>query len=274
MAYHYYRPIACILPPYMLEAIVQNGTPQQRHIALRTLKSDHTFRTVRQTHHQMKGSAPTLHPAQPGEPQRTIYTANNTTKLPGDIVRNEGSPETRDAAANEAYAGLGYTYQFYWDIYRRNSIDNKGLPLKSVVHYEKNYDNAFWDGTYMVFGDGDGDLFNRFTLAIDVIGHELTHGVTGDEVGLWYIYQPGALNESVSDVFGSMIKQHALKQSADEADWLIGAGLFTSKVQGVAFRSMKAPGTTAQTPAAAVFPRSRVRRGKTRRAISSSARSR
>lgn len=248
MAYHYYRPIACIIPPYMLEAIVQNGTPHQRTIALRTLQSDHTFRTVRLTHHHMKSSAPALQPAQPGQPQRTVYTAHNTTKLPGDTLLNEGSSEIRDAAANEAYAGLGYTYQFYWDIYRRNSIDSKGLPLKAVVHYDKNYNNAFWDGTYMVFGDGDGDLFNRFTLAVDVIGHELTHGVTGDEVGLWYIYQPGALNESVSDVFGSMVKQYTLKQKVDEADWLIGAGLFTAKVNGVAFRSMKAPGTAYDDP--------------------------
>ena len=78
----------------------------------------------------------------------------------------------------------------------------------------------------MVFGDGDGDLFNRFTASLDVIAHELTHGVTGDEAGLVYLGQAGALNESVSDVFGCLVKQYAQKETVGEADWLIGADLY------------------------------------------------
>jgi Zn-dependent metalloprotease len=118
------------------------------------------------------------------------------------------------------------------------------------VHYDQDYDNAFWDGTQMIFGDGDGQYFNRFTISVDVIGHELTHGVTGSQVNLEYQDQSGALNESISDCFGSMVKQYAQdpKQTAEEADWLIGAGLFTSQVQGVALRSMKAPGTAFDDP--------------------------
>jgi Zn-dependent metalloprotease len=122
------------------------------------------------------------------------------------------------------------------------------------VHYGLDYDNAFWDGTQMVFGDGDGDLFNRFTIAIDVIGHELTHGVTEVEAALVYQGQSGALNESVSDVFGSLVKQHALGQTAAEADWLIGVGLFTAQVQGVALRSMRAPGTAYDDPVLGADP--------------------
>ncbi len=97
----------------------------------------------------------------------------------------------------------------------------------------------------MVFGDGDGTYFNRFTASVDVIGHELTHGVTGHQANLVYHDQPGALNESISDVFGSLVKQyaHSPQQTAAQADWLIGAGLFTKAVNGVALRSMKAPGT-------------------------------
>jgi Zn-dependent metalloprotease len=96
----------------------------------------------------------------------------------------------------------------------------------------------------MVFGDGDGQLFNRFTISTDVIGHELTHGVTEHEAQLIYAFQSGALNESMSDVFGSIVKQFMLgKQSAGDADWLIGQGLLTSNVNGVALRSMKEPGT-------------------------------
>jgi Zn-dependent metalloprotease len=116
------------------------------------------------------------------------------------------------------------------------------------VHYGRKYDNAFWNGQQMVFGDGDGELFNRFTRSLDVIAHELTHGVTGDEVNLVYIGESGALNESVSDVFGSLVKQYAAKQTAAKADWLIGAGLLGPQVQGVALRSMKAPGTAFDDP--------------------------
>jgi Zn-dependent metalloprotease len=149
---------------------------------------------------------------------------------------------------NEAYDGLGATFDLFWESYQRNSIDDEGLPLNATVHFGQGYDNAFWDGQRMVFGDGDGDLFNRFTIAIDVIGHELTHGVTQDEAQLVYFSQPGALNESVSDVFGSLVKQRSLNQTVDQADWLIGAGLFTANVNGVALRSMKAPGTAYDDP--------------------------
>ncbi|CAM5676724.1 hypothetical protein SFUMM280S_07534 [Streptomyces fumanus] len=95
----------------------------------------------------------------------------------------------------------------------------------------------------MVFGDGDGEIFLDFTIPVDVIGHELVHGVTQYTANLTYFGQPGALNESVSDVFGSLIKQYTLGQSADQADWLIGAGLLAPRVTGVALRSLKAPGT-------------------------------
>ena len=118
----------------------------------------------------------------------------------------------------------------------------------ATVHYGKKYDNAFWDGAQMVFGDGDGKLFNRFTISVDIVGHELSHGVTEDEAQLAYFNQAGALNESVSDVFGSLIKQYALKQTADQADWLIGAGLLTDQVNGKALRSMAAPGTAYDDP--------------------------
>jgi Zn-dependent metalloprotease len=106
----------------------------------------------------------------------------------------------------------------------------------------------------MVYGDGDEDmpvaqrLFNRFTIAVDVIGHELTHGVTQNEANLVYWDQSGALNESLSDVFGVMVKQYQLKQAAADADWLIGVGLLTSNVNGAALRSMKAPGTAYDDP--------------------------
>ena len=240
-----FRPIRptvrCIVPPYLLESIARNGSPAQRDRASRSLVLDVVHRTSRLT------------PARPAaaaadSPQRTVSTADDAETLPGRTVRAEGASATGDAAVDEAYDGLGSTYDFYLRAYDRRSLDDKGLPLPATVHYGSDYDNAFWNGERMVFGDGDGELFNRFTIAVDVIGHELTHGVTENTAALTYANQPGALNESVSDVFGSLVKQHQLGQDAGDADWLIGTGLLTDAVHGVALRSMKAPGTAYDDP--------------------------
>jgi Zn-dependent metalloprotease len=109
-------------------------------------------------------------------------------------------------------------------------------------------DNAFWDGTQMVYGDGDGEIFDRFTVSVDVIGHEMTHGVTQHTANLEYQDQSGALNESISDVFGSLVKQWTLQQTAQDADWLIGQGLLMPGINGQALRSMKEPGTAFDDP--------------------------
>ncbi|QPZ37167.1 M4 family metallopeptidase [Paramicrobacterium chengjingii] len=174
---------------------------------------------------------------------REIADAGGTDVLPGSRVRSEGEPESDDQAVNEAYDGLGHTYSLFDEVFGRSSIDGRGMPLRATVHYGKDYDNAFWNGTRMVFGDGDGEVFNRFTVSLSIIGHELTHGVTELTAALRYSGQSGALNESLSDVFGSLVEQYAKSQTVDEASWLIGEGLFTDAVNGEALRSLKAPGT-------------------------------
>ena len=237
--------IECILPPYMADAIAKNGTPAQREVAQKTALASAAFRGQRSLLMQYPAFAAS---ATAVGKNRIVYTADNTSTLPGRQVRVEGGPPTGDLATDEAYDGAGATYDLYYDVYSRNSIDGNGLRIDSTVHYQTNYDNAFWNGQQMVYGDGDRQLFNRFTIAIDVMGHELTHGVTEHEAQLAYLFQPGALNESISDVFGSLVKQHTLGQTADKADWLIGAGLLSSKVHGVALRSMKAPGTAYDDP--------------------------
>ncbi|CEJ49478.1 Extracellular metalloprotease [Xanthomonas citri pv. bilvae] len=181
--------------------------------------------------------------------QRRIYDAQQGTTLPGTLARDEGAPATQDVAVTEAYDYLGATHDFFQTVYGRDSIDAAGMPLIGTVHYERGYDNAFWNGEQMVFGDGDGEVFNRFTIAIDVVGHELTHGVTERTANLIYQGQSGALNESISDVFGVLIKQYTLGQSADQADWIIGAGLLMPGIQGVGLRSMQAPGSAYDDPA-------------------------
>ncbi len=238
-----------IVPPDLLRRIALHGDATQREAALDTLGADASLRMQRATHELLDtGARKALLVAGTDGKLRTIYDARHAELLPGRTVRTEGSAAVKDRAVNEAYDGLGATYDFFAKVYDRNSIDDAGLRLDATVHFGRRYDNAFWNGTEMVFGDGDGDLFNRFTASLDVIGHELAHGVTGDEAHLVYVGQAGALNESISDVFGSLVKQYALGQSAAEADWLIGAGLFTKKVKGVALRSMKAPGTAFDDP--------------------------
>ncbi|MFE5805770.1 M4 family metallopeptidase [Streptomyces sp. NPDC056491] len=147
-----------------------------------------------------------------------------------------------DEPVNRAFDGLGLTRDFYREVFRRDSIDGRGMRLDGYVHFGRKYNNAFWDGRQMVFGDGDGKLFGNLTGSLDVIAHELTHGVTEHTSGFEYHNQSGALNESASDVFGSLVKQWSLKQSADEADWLIGADVWTPGIDADALRSMKAPG--------------------------------
>jgi Zn-dependent metalloprotease len=239
--------IFCILPPHILRNIAEKGSASQRAAAAATLGTDMTFRTMRvDTAGQRPPGAPVLGGEQ--ERQRAIYDARGRQDLPGALVRSEGDGPTGDVAVNEAYDGLGATFNFFMEQFNRNSINDEGMPLNATVHFGQDYDNAFWNGEWMVFGDGDGKLFNRFTIAVDVIGHELAHGITQDEAGLRYTLQPGALNESISDVFGSLIKQHQLQQTAADADWLIGAGLFTAQVSGQALRSMRAPGTAYDDP--------------------------
>ena len=245
--------IFCIIPPHVFDSIARKGSDEHRAWALDTLHRDHSLRTARLQNTligvpSVRAANPLRFSAAPalGQVSRTIFDmkgSESDADLPGAIVREEGGNATNDPAADEAYDGLGATYALYWDIYKRNSIDDAGLPLHGIVHYSQNYDNAFWDGQEMIFGDGDGELFNRFTISIDVIGHELTHGVTQHTANLQYLGQSGALNESMSDVLGSLVKQYKKGQSAAEADWLIGEGLLAEGVQGKALRSMAEPGT-------------------------------
>jgi Zn-dependent metalloprotease len=244
-----------IVPPYLLERLAQLEDPRFEQVAIAaraSQKLDHLHRGSRTTPGlsaaatakaaRQRSAAPS--PKSPLEgPHRTIFDAENTEQLPGKRVRGEGEPAGSDRSATEAYDGLGSTHELYRKAYGRASIDNHNLPLLATVHYGKDYDNAFWNGDRMVFGDGDGTIFRGFTSSLSVIGHELTHGVTQYTAGLDYEGQSGALNESVSDVFGALVEQYARQQDAAAASWLIGAGLFTDRVQGVALRSMKAPGT-------------------------------
>jgi Zn-dependent metalloprotease len=175
-------------------------------------------------------------------PKREVYDGVFRSTLPGVLVRSEGQDATGDVAVDDAYDGGGAVFNLYLDNYGRDSLDGNGAKIVQTVHHRSKYNNAFWNGKQMAYGDGDGELFRKFT-ELSVIGHELSHGVVQYSGGLVYRDQSGALNESFADVFGSLTMQYMLGQSACEASWLVGEGILGPNIKGVALRSMKAPGT-------------------------------
>ncbi len=240
-----------ILPPFVLARLVLEGPPDVRAGALRTLQISAAIQARRALVASLirAGVSPgEIGAAEPGPPETiTVYdlAGGGDADLPGTRARGTGDPPASDPAVNGAYDGADATYRLYRETYDRNSIDGIGMEMVSSVHYGHDYDNAFWNGTQMVYGDGSGQVFRvgALTASLDVIGHELTHGVTQYTAALEYRGQPGALNESWSDVFGSLVRQRHLDQTADRADWLIGPGTLGTALHGVALRSMKAPGT-------------------------------
>lgn len=234
--------INCITPPHILKHLLENPDQRIREAALRTLIVTSRLRGERAVR-SLLGSAS----ATSTRGRRTVFDCKNGTNLEtARIARTEDGPASADGSVNRAFDGVGQTRDFYKDVFDRDSLNGRGMRLNSYVHYGPGFGNAFWDGSHMVFGDGDGELFTDFTKSIDVIAHELTHGVTEFTAALRYFQQSGALNESMSDVFGSLVKQWVGKQTAADADWLIGAEVFTPAIDADALRSMKAPGTAFQ----------------------------
>jgi hypothetical protein len=235
------------VPPYLLEQIARADAAAAARMTA-TLTVDAQLRDRRPavprphpTIAPTTGSAATV-------PDWTVHTAAGTTTLPGKEVRGVGDPATGDPAADEAADGIVGALRLYAEAFDRSSYDGAGAPVSLTVHYGRDYVNAFWDGTQLVFGDGDGEIFDRFTKPVDVLGHELTHAVTEHSAGLRYRGQSGALNESVSDVFGTCLKQWLLGQTVEAADWLIGAGLFLPGINARGLRDMANPGTAYDDP--------------------------
>jgi Zn-dependent metalloprotease len=240
-----------IAPPHLLAHLAESDDADRRQAAIRTLAASASIRSQRslvaKVMRQLDVDVGALaFIAPPKGERRTVYDVEHDGRgaLPGRKVRGEGDPASGDEAVNEAYEGADRVYDFYSEVFDRDSIDDKGMELVSSVHYGVGFDNAFWNGAQMVYGDGSGQLFveGGLTRALDVIGHEMTHGITQHTAGLEYGGQPGALNESVSDVFGSLVKQYSRGQSAEDADWLIGEGSLVPRL-GRALRSMKEPGS-------------------------------
>jgi bacillolysin len=167
------------------------------------------------------------------------YNMNNSSSeysLPGTLVTDTDTNfnSTIQGAAVDAHYNIGVVYDYYKNTFNRNSYDNAGAAIKSSVHFGSNYNNAYWNGTQMVYGDGDGVTFKALSAALDVVGHEFTHAITERSANLEYRSQSGALNESMSDIFGYLIE-------GDVADWQMGEDCYTPNKAGDALRDLRTP---------------------------------
>jgi len=160
----------------------------------------------------------------------TLYTD-------ADNAWGNGTNANRQSAAVDAAYGQARTWDYFKNAYGRNGIWNTGQGSPSRVHYGNGYVNAFWDGKQMTYGDGDGRSFGPL-VSLDVAGHEMSHGVTENSANLTYSGESGGLNESTSDIFGSMVEFSA-NNASDPGDYLIGEEF--DLVNGAGFRRMDNP---------------------------------
>jgi len=257
---------ACFaVPAKLLRKLADKAPATDRPVLHGHIETATRLRTQRSALGALGASAaPThQHPSHPNY-RRSIFDLASGTELPGKPLRDEGDGPVSDAAANHAYDNTGITLDFYLQVLGRRSIDNRGMRVESSIHFGKNFGNAMWTGERMVYGDGDQNV-SGFPAALDIIAHELTHGVTQNMIkgGLGVVPvapkdrefkeqthdlrgQAGALNESFSDVVGSMVKQWHAGQDVTKANWLLGEHLLAAH-HGRAIRSLKDPGNRALT---------------------------
>ncbi|MER2536061.1 MAG: M4 family metallopeptidase [Rhizobiaceae bacterium] len=230
-----FNSFSCFVSPDVVDELLKSADPAIRDAALETTKLSAEARTMR----FMTQMMPQLSaiPSPSNSKYRLVYDmreVGNMLALPGTLVREEGGSESTDAAVNEAYEFAGVTYDCYKEVFGRNSLDDNGMQLISSVHFGRRFQNGFWNGFQMAYGDGDGQIFLRFTKSLDVVAHELTHGVITHSSNLVYQDEPGALNESFADVMSAIVVQWDRKQSVDEADWLMGNELMGPALGGTA----------------------------------------
>ncbi|MEQ1571520.1 MAG: M4 family metallopeptidase, partial [Myxococcota bacterium] len=170
---------------------------------------------------------------------RNTYSANNGTSLPGTLKRSEGSGDIGDLPVDSAHNYAGVTYDYYSIIQGRDSYNGSGATMTSTAHYSTAYDNAYWSGTQMVYGDG-GTYFKPLSQALDVVGHELTHAVTEYSANLVYSGESGGLNEATSDILGATIESYSRGWVVDSKTWLIGEDIAKPAI-GAALRYMDNP---------------------------------
>jgi len=181
---------------------------------------------------------PTIHEAL----NRKLHDGGTKDILPGPAARTEGQAPHPDAVVNTNYDHLGTVYNCYKELFGRDSFDNAGAVLISTVHHKVNYVNAFWNGTQMVYGDGNGVDASNLANSLDVTAHELTHAVTDKESDLIYSGESGGLNESMSDIFGAVCEWYGDgKGDVSPRHWLVGDDVWTPSIPNDALRYMNSP---------------------------------
>jgi Zn-dependent metalloprotease len=244
----HFNPLHCIIPPYMVDKLMESGNQKIADLAInsnfRTFRLQNDRRYFQKATPQMKLvlGARTVLPVS-NVMQMKVFDCRHKTNPAGAklLWDSKTNKKISSLAANNVIRGGKASWDFYFQLFGRNSIDNNGLLISQYIHFDRGYENAFWDGRRMIYGDGDGIIFSSFTSDIDIIAHELTHGVMENEANLEYENQAGALNESFSDVFGIMIKQKYLNQDVKKSNWLIGEKVM--KGANHALRSICQPGT-------------------------------
>jgi Zn-dependent metalloprotease len=247
-----FRCVCCALPRRVIEHVAAHSGGD--HAARLAQHSDTADRLRGERHASTVNLQAS---ASNGKRERFVFDAGSKEALPGSLVRAEGAAAVRDAAVNEAYENVGITLDFYSKVFGRDSLDGAGMDVNASVHWGEQFPNAMWTGKQMLFGDGDGVHIRGFTHCLDIVAHELTHAVTQHAVkgGLGVVKragkldlagEAGALNESISDVFASLVKQWHRRQDVKQADWLVGEGVLASEL-GRAVRSLKVPGDRRQT---------------------------
>jgi Zn-dependent metalloprotease len=217
-----------IIPPAVLRALSlgqKSVKPQDAKVFRDSFAETQRLRSIREGHRvaAITGQRSLIPEATDHVPEEHLFNCGHRTSLPGRAVANPTEAGQDYKTVFETTSGVA---QFYKTVLGRNSVDNQGMDLVSSLNYGRNYQNAFWNGQEMVYGNGDQKIFTDFWKSADVIGHELTHGVTQNESGLRYEGESGALNESISDCFGAVFNQWSRKMPASNNDgWLIGAGI-------------------------------------------------
>jgi len=225
------NPLHCLF-----REVARRGGDAERDIALGTLGVSATLRSARtQAEARRAGIGPSRSPTaalRVPKVSRVIRDARGGEDLDSSVVRGKGDPDTGDSAVDEAFEYFGATWDFFFEVFARNSIDGAGMTLDGVVHYGQDFDNAFWDGDQMVFGDGSGGCSRASPSRLSVCAHELGHGVIQYDGPLVYQGESGALNEHIADAFGAMVDQRRNGQTVDEADWLVGKEILGEGVGG------------------------------------------
>ncbi|NKN12288.1 M4 family metallopeptidase [Rhizobium laguerreae] len=234
MCVHGHNCFTCYMPPQIIDRLANSSNQHDREMAIKTIKLSAYARTARI---MMPSFGPALRSATGGKYRAVYDMEKREFPLPGKLMREEGGGKSKDPAVNEAYDHSGTTYDCYLDVFKRNSLDGNGMKLVSSVHFAQGLQNAFWNGTQMAYGDGDGQIFVRFTKSLDVVAHELTHGVVSYTANLRYQGESGALNESFADVMSAVVTQWSKKQSVAQADWLMGDELLGPRLKEEAAQS-------------------------------------